>query len=188
MFPDILALDRACQPIGWIDVETAAYHYARGNVLDDSIGSTAAVLRGGHNALSGNRSELEIGSILMLDGPVQGDHIRRAPPITLAALFARDKFACAYCGASHSRANLEAEHVIPESRGGKYTWMNLVTADRGCNQRKANRTPEEAGMPLLYVPYVPVKNEWLLLSGRRVLADQQAFLMLGVPKHSRLHA
>jgi hypothetical protein len=187
-FPDILAIDKACQPIGWIGVEAAAYHYTKGTVLDDSMGGVAAVLHGGVNAVHGRRSELEVRSILMLDGPVQkSEHIRRAPPVTLAALFERDRRVCAYCGGLFQRVELEAEHVLPESRGGAYVWTNLVSACRACNQKKGNRTPEEARMPLLYVPYTPVRNEWMILSGRRISGDQMDFLMLGVPKHSRLH-
>lgn len=54
---------------------------------------------------------------------------------------------------------LQAEHIVPASRGGPYAWMNLVTACAACNARKANRTPEEADMPLLYLPYVPSRYD-----------------------------
>lgn len=58
---------------------------------------------------------------------------------------------CAYCG---GRAET-VDHVLPRSRGGTSTWLNLVAACRACNHRKADRTPQEAGMALLVVPYVP---------------------------------
>ena len=64
--------------------------------------------------------------------------------------------------------------------------MNLVTADRYCNGRKGNRTPEEAKMPLLYAfPYIPNRNEAFILTNRRILADQADFLARGVSTHSR---
>ena len=45
---------------------------------------------------------------------------------------------------------------MPSSaRGGRWSWTNLVSACAACNGRKADRTPEEAGMPLVYLPYVP---------------------------------
>ena len=84
-------------------------------------------------------------------------------------------------------ADLTAEHVLPQSRGGSNRWANLVSACRPCNHRKGNRTPEEAGMALLYVPYTPSLHEGFILRNRRILADQMAFLMAGVPPHSRLH-
>ena len=52
---------------------------------------------------------------------------------------------------------------------------------------KANRSPERAGMPLLYVPYVPNRHEHFILRNRRILADQMEYLLAGVPKTSRLY-
>ena len=62
----------------------------------------------------------------------------------------------------------------------------MVTACRSCNQRKGNRTPEQAGMPLLYLPYRPNRWEGMILRNRRILADQMEFLLAGVPTTSRL--
>src|SRR5690606_22318445 len=64
----------------------------------------------------------------------------------------RDRFRCQYCG---SREKLTVDHVLPKSRGGKDTWENLVTACTPCNNRKGNRTPEEAEMPLVRKPFRP---------------------------------
>jgi hypothetical protein len=65
--------------------------------------------------------------------------------------------------------------------------MNSVTACRPCNTRKGNRAPEQANMPLLYVPYVPNRHEHFILRNRRILADQMEYLLAGVPRSSRLH-
>jgi hypothetical protein len=65
--------------------------------------------------------------------------------------------------------------------------MNLVTACAACNARKADRTPDEAGMPLVYLPYVPSRFEAFLLEGRRIRADVHDWLAARLPKHSRLH-
>ncbi len=75
---------------------------------------------------------------------------RRSGLCTKTAIKARDK-KCAYCG---GRAET-VDHVIPRSRGGTLTWDNAVAACQRCNHRKANRTPEEAGMALLLVPGRP---------------------------------
>ena len=53
----------------------------------------------------------------------------------------RDRFRCQYCG---RRDHLTVDHVLPKSRGGKDSWRNLVAACTDCNNRKGNRTPEEA--------------------------------------------
>jgi hypothetical protein len=62
----------------------------------------------------------------------------------------------------------------------------VVTACRHCNERKGNRTPELAGMELLYAPYVPNKAEFLILTNRRILVDQMDFLARHVSAQSRL--
>lgn len=67
-------------------------------------------------------------------------------------IYKRDNFQCAYCG---SKKNLTIDHVIPKSRGGDNSWENLITSCITCNREKGNKTPEEAGMPLLTKPYIP---------------------------------
>jgi 5-methylcytosine-specific restriction endonuclease McrA len=64
---------------------------------------------------------------------------------------ARDGHRCGYCGDPASTV----DHILPRSRGGKYTWRNTVAACSGCNQRKGDRTPDEAGMRLRVVPRTP---------------------------------
>jgi len=111
-----------------------------------------------------------------------GSHIA-----TSSILFARDRNMCAYCGDVLPNAVLTADHVHPKSRGGPKTWTNTVSACKPCNNRKGNRTPEEAKMPLLYVPYQPSIFEKMILKNRKILADQMEFLLARVPKNSRLH-
>lgn len=67
-------------------------------------------------------------------------------------IFRRDEYQCVYCG---NKRNLTVDHVIPKSRGGQNTWLNLVTCCSHCNRTKDNKTPEEAGMKLLKKPYEP---------------------------------
>ncbi|EME19571.1 HNH endonuclease [Rhodococcus triatomae] len=71
---------------------------------------------------------------------------------TYAGVFRRDRHSCAYCA---DRAATTIDHVVPRSRGGANSWANLVACCGPCNQRKADRTPEEAGMALLWEPKVP---------------------------------
>ncbi len=75
---------------------------------------------------------------------------RRSQLCTKSAIKARDKV-CAYCG-GHAET---VDHIIPRSRGGTLTWDNAVAACQRCNHRKADRTPEEAGMVLRVVPARP---------------------------------
>lgn len=70
-------------------------------------------------------------------------------------VFGRDKFTCQYCSEKPGTASLTYDHVLPKSRGGKTRWDNIVTCCITCNWKKANNTPEEAGMKLLNKPYTP---------------------------------
>ena len=100
-----------------------------------------------------------------------------APLLTNRTLFQRDKNLCLYCGRQFSPNDLTRDHIVPASRGGDSIWENCVTACRNCNQYKDDRTPEEAGMKLLAVPYIPNLAQYLILSNRRILADQMEFLL-----------
>ena len=113
--------------------------------------------------------------------------IQDTPGLTNPMLFARDRQVCAYCGGRFMYRDLSRDHIVPASRGGRDTWMNSVTACRSYNTRKGNRAPEQANMPLLYVPYVPNRHEHFILRNRRILADQMEYLLAGVPRTSRLH-
>jgi hypothetical protein len=57
-------------------------------------------------------------------------------------VFKRDNYECVYCG---NNKNLTLDHVIPQSKGGKDSWDNLVTACKRCNGEKADLTLEEYG-------------------------------------------
>ena len=71
---------------------------------------------------------------------------------------------------------------MPLSHGGRDTWENVVAACFHCNSRKGGRTPQQAAMPLLAVPYRPSWIEHLILSNRNILADQMAFLKSQLPR------
>ncbi|HXG92648.1 MAG TPA: HNH endonuclease [Blastocatellia bacterium] len=69
-----------------------------------------------------------------------------------ASILARDRFRCQYCGVKGTAFELTLDHIIPRSRGGRTEPDNLCAACRACNQRKGDRTPDEARMPLLTNP------------------------------------
>jgi 5-methylcytosine-specific restriction endonuclease McrA len=83
----------------------------------------------------------------------------RAPRIgvrlTRRNLLLRDDYRCQYCGKQPGTRELNVDHVLPRSRGGRETWENLVISCRGCNLRKGKQTPAEAKMHLLAEPRRP---------------------------------
>lgn len=70
-------------------------------------------------------------------------------------LWRRDEYSCQYCGVSLPGSKLQVEHVKPRSKGGPTTWENCVAACGNCNSRKADKTPDEAGMSLRKAPHKP---------------------------------
>jgi 5-methylcytosine-specific restriction endonuclease McrA len=67
----------------------------------------------------------------------------------------RDRNQCQYCANHFVSEKLTLDHVIPKSRGGDNSWLNLVTACKKCNQKKGNKTPAESGMRPLRKPFRP---------------------------------
>jgi len=183
----VLKLSGQGLPQSWISLEEAVLHYAAGQVRWE-MGSGVAVFHGGHNARTGLQSVITVNSIIGTHGVPCVNPFDLRPSVTNPKLFARDRNLCAYCGDHFPEEHLTREHIVPVSKGGPDTWMNVVTACRACNHRKGNRTPERAGMPLLYAPYVPSLWEDFILRNRRILVDQMAFLMAHLPRSSRLHA
>jgi 5-methylcytosine-specific restriction endonuclease McrA len=69
----------------------------------------------------------------------------------------RDHYTCQYCGAQPGAESITVDHVVPRSQGGASSWTNCVAACLRCNARKADRTPEQAGLRLRKRPSRP---EW----------------------------
>ena len=78
---------------------------------------------------------------------------KRSVVLNRRNIIRRDRFCCQYCGSTSSA--LTADHIIPRSKGGEDSWENLVTACTLCNNRKSNRTPEQAGMRIRSTPRRP---------------------------------
>jgi 5-methylcytosine-specific restriction endonuclease McrA len=83
-------------------------------------------------------------------------------------IFKRDRFTCQYCGAQPGSEELTLDHVIPRSQGGESRWENCVLACLACNKRKADRTPEQAGMRLKHKPVRPTWNPLYALHEVRI--------------------
>jgi len=182
----VLQLDIQGTPQAWISLEQAALHVATGSVAWVDGNGLLATLRGGFNVARGRQSVIDIHPIMALSGASKVNLFDVVPAFNKAKLFRRDRMTCAYCGQRFHERNLSCEHIVPQARGGRWIWMNLVTACAACNGRKADRTPEEAGMPLLYLPYVPSRFEDFLLEGRHIRADVHEWLASRLPKGSRL--
>ena len=181
----ILRADVSGMPLEWVTFEDAIRLYYNEQVAYP-CGETTYTARGGTNARTGRTSSVEVNSIIATYGNNPCLYHNYTPPLNNAALFRRDRFMCLYCGEQLRDKALSRDHVRPLSLGGKDRWQNVVTACRGCNNLKAGRTPEAAGMQLLAIPFVPTHAEYVYLQARTILADQMEFLLTHFPRSSPL--
>lgn len=185
----VLKVDAGGTPQSWLTQEQAA-SLLFSNDVAWSTGQTIARLHGGWNSM-GERSFLDIPAVIGTRGKASINLADCTPSLgrhSNQLLFERDRHLCAYCGVEFKREILTRDHVLPLSRGGKDEWTNVVAACGRCNSHKAAKTPEEAKMPLLYVPYKPNWFEGFILQqgSRKILADQMDFLINRIPAHSRV--
>ncbi len=184
----VLRTDASGMPLEWLGYQEAAKLYHLGMVAY-SCGSLLYTLHGGFNSRSGRRSEIEVNSIIATVHHHKKDRVAAyVPPLSNPALFRRDNHLCLYCGFRFRPGDLSRDHVQPISQGGLDAWGNVVTACKRCNNHKAGRTPEQARMQLLAIPFTPTHAEYVYLQGRRVLSDQMEFLKAHFPRKSPLHA
>ncbi len=186
----ILRTDIAGMPLEWVTYQEAVRLYYLEQVVY-ACGRLMYRVRGGYSAATGRRSVVELNSIIATEGSIQASLKGRSgytPPLDNKALFRRDDYLCLYCGDRFRNSLLSRDHVTPISRNGEDTWNNVVTACKRCNNFKAGRKPEEAGMQLLAVPFTPTHAEYVYLKGRRILADQMEFLRAHFPRTSPLRS
>lgn len=176
----VLLLNQTYEPLGTVSVARAIVMTFKNSVFVEEWDGER-VLRSAHD-------EFPVPSVIRRRTYINVRRRREQSGMKRLRIYMRDKFRCQYCGDKKAVAKLTLDHIQPRSRGGDNSPLNVVTSCVECNNRKANRTPEAAGMKLHYVPYVPNRYEAFILSNRKILADQMEFLLQGVPKGSRVHA
>jgi HNH endonuclease len=186
---EVLRTDVSGMPLEWIDYRDAVRLHFMGQIAY-ACGQPLFQLRGGVNARSGRRTTVEVSSIVATlghsnnPGNLMSGYV---PPLNNETLFRRDGHLCMYCGQRFPSSQLSRDHVTPLSRGGRDSWNNVVAACRRCNNTKAWRTPEQARLQLIAIPFTPSYAEYIYLKGRRVLADQMEYLRAHFPRSSPLH-
>lgn len=186
MQPLILRLDVTGQPVRWVPWQEAVVLHSK-EMIAWNAGGTAFTFCGGHNRITGKRSTVTVSSIIAVKGVSRRISVETVvPPLSNRELFLRDGYMCMYCGKDFPEHMLTRDHLRPLSQGGRDCWSNVVAACKSCNHAKGARTPEEAEINILAVPFVPNRAEYLVLSNRRILADQMIFLKRRFRRGSRL--
>ena len=140
----VLLLNASYQPEGVIDVVRAFLLVWKGSAQTVEVDSEL-VLRSQHTTHA-------VPSVIRLVHYVDVRKRRRESGKQRFRIFVRDGFRCQYCSKKFAPALLTLDHIMPRSRGGSDEPENLAASCIPCNQRKGNRTPDEARMPLLATP------------------------------------
>jgi 5-methylcytosine-specific restriction endonuclease McrA len=137
----VLLLNQTYEPLGTVGVARAVVMLFKNSVTVEEWD--------GGRVLRTPREEFPVPSVVRRRAYVNVRRGRETAGMKRVRIYIRDQFRCQYCGSRKNPVELTLDHILPRSRGGTNAPWNIVTACVGCNQRKGNRTPEEARMPLL---------------------------------------
>jgi 5-methylcytosine-specific restriction endonuclease McrA len=137
----VLLLNQTYEPLGTVSVARAVIMTFKNTVTVEELDGNR-VLRSAH-------AEFPVPSVIRRRVYINVRRRREASGMKRLRIYMRDKFRCQYCGEKKAAKDLTLDHILPRSRGGDNSPVNIVTACVPCNNRKGDRTPAEARMPLL---------------------------------------
>lgn len=137
----VLLLNQTYEPLGTVSVARAVIMTFKNTVTIEELD--------GDRVLHSARAEFPVPSVIRRRTYINVRRRREASGTKRLRIYMRDKFRCQYCGDKRSAGELTLDHILPRSRGGDNSAVNIVTACVECNNRKGDRTPAEARMPLL---------------------------------------
>ena len=128
-------------------------------------------------AIGTSRGPIRVPRVILL---VRFDRVpKRHVRYSRINIFARDKLTCQYCGVKPHRSELNLDHVIPRTLGGRSTWTNVACSCIGCNRKQGGRTPVQAGMRLIRKPSRPRWSPVLsVVNGREGYPEWRPFLSI----------
>ena len=96
---------------------------------------------------------MKLPSILKLKSYVKIDYLK--VQFSRQSLIKRDRSMCQYCNFKLNAAEITIDHIIPRAQGGQTSFLNCVVCCKKCNNKKADKTPIQANMPLIREPIHP---------------------------------
>src|ERR1043165_3361834 len=137
----VLLLNQTYEPPGTVTVPRAVIMFFKNTVSVEELD--------GDRVLRSARAEYPVPSVIRRRIYINVRRRREASRMKRLRIYMRDKFRWQYCGDKKTAAELTLDHILPRSRGGDNSPVNVVAACLACNNRKGDRTPAEARMPLL---------------------------------------
>jgi 5-methylcytosine-specific restriction endonuclease McrA len=137
----VLLLNQTYEPLGTVSVARAVIMTFKNTVTVEELD--------GDRVLRSARAEFPVPSVIRRRTYINIRRRREASGMKRLRIYMRDKYRCQYCGEKKPASELTLDHILPRSHGGDNSPVNIVTACVPCNNRKSDRTPAEARMPLL---------------------------------------
>lgn len=137
----VLLLNFSYEPLGTVGVARAMCLTLKDTVYVEEFD--------GQRVLRSPHATFRVPSVIRLRSYINVRRRREASGMKRLRIYMRDKFRCQYCGDKKNATDLTLDHIMPRSRGGDNSPLNIATACIACNNRKGSRTPDEARMPLL---------------------------------------
>lgn len=153
---DVLVMNASYEPLGKVSWEDAITMVTKGKAYVEEAHPTKVIRHPG--------GEYPWPVTVRLRKYVKIPFSFGEQPWSKVGVLKAHKYLCAFCG----KRGDTVEHIQPTSRGGEPRgWLNTVAACQPCNNRKGNRTLEEAHMTLLYEPFVPMQYKRIRGTKRR---------------------
>ena len=137
----VLLLNQTYEPLGTVSVARAVILTFKDTVFVEEWD--------GERVLRSAQAQFPVPSVIRRRTYINIRRRREQSGMRRMRVYMRDKFRCQYCGDKKTAAELTLDHIVPRSRGGDNSPVNIVTACLWCNNRKRDRSPAEARMPLL---------------------------------------
>ena len=156
----VLVLNRYYQPVHVTSVRRAVSLLYQGvaKAIDAQFrlyefAGWAALTADAHDSIHTVSRQIRVPRVVVLSAY---EHLPRGKVrFSRLNIYARDHDTCQYCGKQLPRSDLNLDHVVPRSQGGKTSWENVVCSCVPCNLKKGGRTPDQAGMMLMKKPLRP---------------------------------
>jgi len=153
---NVVVLNASYEPLGVVPLRRALMYIAK---------ERAEIVKASDEIIRTSSIEFNAPKVVRFTRMVKAPYSNKELRWSRRRMLQRDNFTCAYCGKHGSTV----DHINPQSRGGRNTWMNTIAACMPCNNKKADKTPEEAHMKLLFQPKAvfqrDVLNETIAAAG-----------------------
>lgn len=154
-----LLLDSSYQVVSFISEKKALKLLFKENKVD--------IISNWSDVIVWGSGKIKHPSILRLKNHVKKNYFNSN--FSRKALVKRDKSTCLYCCRKLTASQVTIDHVLPRAQGGVTSFTNCVVSCQTCNNKKADRTPEQANMILIKRPTHPS------FSAHHYMGDEQDF-------------